>query len=1418
MYFAESRAWSIVEDWHSNETFCARIIPLVGDVNGDGVPELLVFKSAGYFTTNEMYVYDTRTHSIVHSITLPSTMKVDHAAPYGMLKMPATASPAIAGHVFAVVALSNKSLHAFDLTAHGTSPVWSATGTTFDAPTVAFSDFNCDGHPEVYIGNKIYDAETGVLLGTAPGSNVGRAHGHANATFCVASFAADVMGDGKPDLILGNEVYRVNITNRYGTAGNSITLAASCTPPSSLPADGHAQVADFNLDGYLDILITNKTTSYGDASLYVWDVHNNTVSNPVIEGQCYEGMSVPLIADIDNDGTVEVVWQTAYCPHSSNGNNMRAYKYNPTTRTFSEMWQLRIRDDSFSVPATIFDLNNDGYNDLLVTDDNGVRILNGSGKSHLTGRDTLSVYEESPTFNFRANTTMQYAVVADVDGSGSAKIVALGRNGSYDGYIYVFRSVDDPWMPARKVWNQYLYNVTCVNEDLTIPQHPYNNAMALTDPVSGVVRRPYNNCLQQATAIDIYGRKVTITPDANNATLTSTSVGDTVFLSATWCNNGAADLIAPYPVMIFANSTTGTRLIDTTAQTVLPRGGCTTMTLKVPSSRVQAAGASELLLLVNGNTTGVAQAGGLQMECNIDNNTAIVPIIAIRDTADSTVCANRLPITWNDSVFTAAGNKITRLTAANGSDSMLMMRLHVNPVYTGIEDYDTVIQNALPYQWQGLSFSAAGDQTATLVSKDGCDSTVTMHLFVHMNKHVDADSTVCDNLLPFTWNGETFTSATTLTATLTGQYGVDSVVTMHLHLSPTFTVDDHDTVIENNLPYSWEGINFNMAGSQTTTLTSLQGCDSTVTMHLFVWLNKTATADSIVCENTLPLIWNNVSFNTPDTLTATLTASHGEDSLLTMNVSTYPIFTTDDYDTIIENALPYTWQSLTFTASDDQTTTLPSIHGCDSTVTMHLFVWQNLAATDEQTVCDNQLPIMWNGVTFTDATTQNATLTAQHGEDSVVAMTLHVNPTYTTTEEAEICDNESYTFHGTTYRREDVYSHTLTTSQGCDSVASLRLTVHRTYRTSASDDICANASYTWGTPMRTVWTPVNPGTAGADQQRSITETDHLQSVDGCDSTSTLTLTIHGVHLRSSKDTICFGETYSWRNWTGQLNSEYRNEETTRTFTDTIPTLFHGCDSVLQLTLTQRPHPVVVFQYDEGCTYKVTFTTDAPYHTLSAIPHDPNIDGLEQDLAFETSPREPTIYTVLSDFSATPTCPWTESLRLIPIIPARSIIKASPEVLSADKLELNLYDANSARLRRHWYINGIEQPDTAWHIIYNADIADDSVEVALAVFNHECGDTSSLVVYIRHEDIFAPNAFTPEHDINNKFIITGKDVVAGELSIYDRRGALVFRTEDYSNGWDGAGAPQATYVWVFRYSNKGMPTTTQFASGTVTLIR
>lgn len=91
---------------------------------------------------------------------------------------------------------------------------------------------------------------------------------------------------------------------------------------------------------------------------------------------------------------------------------------------------------------------------------------------------------------------------------------------------------------------------------------------------------------------------------------------------------------------------------------------------------------------------------------------------------------------------------------------------------------------------------------------------------------------ICSNQLPFSWNGQNYNVSGTYTATFTSSSGCDSIATLNLIVSPAVTSVVNTTVCSSQLPYNWNGQNYNTPGTYTTILTTNNGCDSMVTLNL----------------------------------------------------------------------------------------------------------------------------------------------------------------------------------------------------------------------------------------------------------------------------------------------------------------------------------------------------------------------------------------------------------------------------------------------------------------------------------------------------------------------------------------------------------------------------------------------------------
>ena len=137
----------------------------------------------------------------------------------------------------------------------------------------------------------------------------------------------------------------------------------------------------------------------------------------------------------------------------------------------------------------------------------------------------------------------------------------------------------------------------------------------------------------------------------------------------------------------------------------------------------------------------------------------------------------------------------------------------------------------------------------------------------------------------------------------------------------------------------------------------------------------------------------------------------------------------------------YTWQAneKVYSESGIYTVILQDINGCDSVVILHLTV--NPVATTEESVtaCDSYT---WNGQTYTASGDYTYTISAANGCDSIVTLHLTINNSEKgETDYATICYGESYTWNGKTYSANGEYSVTLSNTNGCDSVATLHLTI-----------------------------------------------------------------------------------------------------------------------------------------------------------------------------------------------------------------------------------------------------------------------------------------------------------------------------------------------------------------------------------------
>lgn len=162
----------------------------------------------------------------------------------------------------------------------------------------------------------------------------------------------------------------------------------------------------------------------------------------------------------------------------------------------------------------------------------------------------------------------------------------------------------------------------------------------------------------------------------------------------------------------------------------------------------------------------------------------IVMCSTTTSTTNDTICSAMLPYTWNGLTFNGVGSQTATLVNVGGCDSLATLNIvAINPTPTASFN-DTVCSNTLPYIWNGNNYYGSGTyQSYISAGGNGCDTSATLYLVVKLARNTYNELTVCSNVLPYMWNGLTFTKDTTLTATLVNALGCDSLATLKLIVS-----------------------------------------------------------------------------------------------------------------------------------------------------------------------------------------------------------------------------------------------------------------------------------------------------------------------------------------------------------------------------------------------------------------------------------------------------------------------------------------------------------------------------------------------------------------------------------------------------------------------------------------------------------
>ena len=369
--------------------------------------------------------------------------------------------------------------------------------------TPALADLEGDGDVEVIIGSHIFDGVTGAL--NVLGSE-GVGGYDAYPEIGLISAVSDLNGDGSQEVLAGSTIYNAD--------GEIICSRSDPT------ADGSTAAADFNLDGYGQVVVV------GNNQAAVMDRSCEESATWTLPGTGNGGP--PTVADFDSDGTPEIGIATAthYTVFEADG---------------TELWRHPVNDaSSHATGSTVFDFEGDGRPEVVYADQTRLYILDGP-----TGDVRLS--DNGHT----SRTLHEYPLVVDVDNDGYPEIVVPNGGKSdtdphsvtlRDG-LYVLGSADETWLGGRTTWNQHAYNIVNINDDLTIPSEPDSNW-------------PLHNNFRSGDLNPVYGANAPDAVPLADFCTTECSEGR-LYLDIKLGNQGTATLREDMKITVYRVSETG---------------------------------------------------------------------------------------------------------------------------------------------------------------------------------------------------------------------------------------------------------------------------------------------------------------------------------------------------------------------------------------------------------------------------------------------------------------------------------------------------------------------------------------------------------------------------------------------------------------------------------------------------------------------------------------------------------------------------------------------------------------------------------------------------------------------------------------------------------------------------------------------
>ena len=372
--------------------------------------------------------------------------------------------------------------------------------------------------------------------------------------------------------------------------------------------------------------------------------------------------------------------------------------------------------------------------------------------------------------------------------------------------------------------------------------------------------------------------------------------------------------------------------------------------------------------------------------------------------------------------------------------------------------------------------------------------------------------------------------------TLVNAFGCDSVMEISLTVTPIPVTTINASHCFSYSPFG-SAKTWYTTGTYYDTLQSAAGCDSVLLVNLTILpyeiINLTiSSCQSYVSPSGLQT-WSS-SGTYSDLINHTNSCDTLYNIVLTINQNSNSTLTEVSCGNYISPS------GKVWTSTGIYQDTIPNFSGCDSVITVDLTINNSSSVSITETTCGSYTWVS-NGNTYWSSGIYTDTLTTSTGCDSINTLNLTINTGDTNTLITNSCDSFFWSVTGITYTQSGQYSQSFTNQNGCDSLEQLDLTINNSDSVIVQVQSCG--AYLWSS-------------TGLTYSSSGLYSTILSNVNGCDSIVVLDLSINLISDTTFMVSSC-GD-FVW-NQNGMTYSH------SGLYSDTVQNSM-GCDSVINLDL------------------------------------------------------------------------------------------------------------------------------------------------------------------------------------------------------------------------------------------------------------